>query len=192
MIVSRVYSRYRHAMAILLTALAWAAAPARAERDCTAVPGIVGEIDSFLAQAAHAQGAGSGTMPIDAVLFGVTEIGPEDRQELDTRDRVQLQRRTASGGDYANRGPERITVEGIFAERETLFRLPELILGRYRLEPGGATLTYDPDHTVEVGERVLGIPFFMEVGRMSVSREKLAFYFSGNDGDEPDRCYKVE
>jgi hypothetical protein len=102
-----------------------------------------------------------------------------------------LKRRTADGGDYTNRGPERITVEGIFAERETLFRLPKLILGRYRLDGQGATLAYDPEHTVEVGERVLGIPFFMEMGRMLVTREELAFFFAGNDGPEPDRCYRV-
>jgi hypothetical protein len=186
--------RYLKAFGIAAAALLAAIAlpgPARAEEDCAAVPGIVGEVDSFLAQARAAQDAGSGTMPVDAVLFGVTEIDGEDRQELDSRERVELKRRTATGGEYSNRGPGRITVEGIFAERETLFRLPELILGRYRLEAGGATLTYDPEHTVEVGERVLGIPFFMEVGRMSVTREELAFFFAGNDGDEPDRCYRI-
>jgi hypothetical protein len=167
-------------------------AGAYADADCVDVPGIEGEIDSFLDQAVAAQGAGQGTMPIDAVLFGVTDIGVEDRQELDARAKVELKRRTADGGDYTNRGPERITVEGIFAERETLFRLPKLILGRYRLNGQGATLAYDPEHTVEVGERVLGIPFFMEMGRMSVTREELAFYFAGNDGPEPDRCYKIK
>jgi hypothetical protein len=178
-------------MALLLGAGLCTPVAAWADADCVAVPGIVGEIDSFLGQATAAQGAGSGTMPIDAVLFGVTEIDREDQQELEARERVELTRRTATGGDYTNRGPARITVEGIFAERETLFRLPPLILGRYRLEPDGATLTYDPAHTVEVGERVLGIPFFMEVGRMSVTRRQLAFYFAGNDGAEPDRCYLV-
>ncbi len=169
------------------------ASPAVAESDCMGVNGIRPQIGSFLAQAEQAQAAGEGTMPIQAVLFGVTAIDAEDQGELDARPKVALVRRTANGGDYESRGPKRITVEGIFAERETLFRLPPLILGRYRLEEGGASLTYDPKHAVEVGERVLGIPFYMQVHRMEIKPDELAFYFAGNDdANEPDRCYKVQ
>ncbi|WP_374378283.1 hypothetical protein [Dongia sp.] len=186
--------RWRSSFSVpaLLGSLLFGAVAAHADADCDAAPGVRPEIESFLTRATAAQTAGTGTMPIDAVLFGVTGIDAEDRGELDARAAVELTRRTASGGDYVNRGPARITVEGIFAARETLFRLPKLILGRYRLEGDGATLTYDPDHTVEVGERVLGIPIFMDVHRMSVTPQRLAFFFAGNDGDDPDRCYTVD
>ena len=136
---------------------------------------------NFLDQAVAAQAAGAGVMPITDVLFGVTEISPEDQQDLARRPPVELTRRTANGGDYVSRGPGRITVEGVFAERDTLFRLTE----------EGATLHYDPAHTVDVGESMLGINFFMSVNRTEISKDKLAFFFEDNDGDEPDRCYLV-
>ena len=175
-----------------LLALTLAAGIARADDDCVPVPGIAGEIEKFLTDSAAAQVAGTGTMPVREVLFGVTEIDDEDAAQLDGRAPVELTRRTADGGDYVNRGPEKVTIEGMFAGRETLFRLPPLIEGRYRLDEKGATLTYDPDHAVDVGERIIGIPLFMSVHRMVITREKLAFYFGGNDGDEPDRCYLVQ
>ncbi|MBI2255378.1 MAG: hypothetical protein HYU58_12220 [Proteobacteria bacterium] len=166
--------------------------PAVAETDCVPAPGIAGEVATFLTDSAAAQAAGTGTMPIREVLFGVTDIDDEDQGKLDTREKVQLTRRIATGGDYVNLGPKKITVEGIFAGRETLFRLPKRIEGSYRLDDKGALLTYDPAHAVEVGEHILGIPFFMTVHRMSVTPEKLAFYFAGNDGADPDRCYLVQ
>jgi hypothetical protein len=131
-------------------------------------------------------------MPIREVLFGVTSIDAEDSTALDAREQVQLTRRTANGGDYGNRGPAKITVEGVFAGRETLFRLPKIIEGRYRLDETGATLTYDPAHAVDVGERIIGIPIFLSVHRMVVTRQKLSFFFGGNDGDTPDRCYLIQ
>ena len=166
--------------------------PAAAQSDCVPVPGILGEVETFLKDSAAAQTAGAGTMPIREVLFGVTGFDDEDKVKLDGRELVKLTRRTATGGDYSNQGPKKVTIDGIFAGRETIFRLPKRIEGRYRLDESGATLTYDPDYAVEVGERIIGIPLFMSVHRMTVSREKLAFYFAGNDGGDPDRCYLVQ
>jgi hypothetical protein len=176
----------------VLVLLCLATGAARADADCVAVPGIAGEVETFLSHSASAQAAGQGTLPIREVLFGVTDIDDEDAAELDAREAVQLTRRSADGGDYGNRGPQKITVDGMFAGRETLFRLPKRILGHYRLDATGATLTYDPDHAVDVGERIIGIPIFLSVHRMIVTREKLSFFFGGNDGDEPDRCYLVQ
>ena len=178
-------------LAALVVGSALVAIPAQAEEDCVAVPGIATEIDSFLDRAVAAQAAGKGAMPITDVLFGVTEISAEDQQELARRAPVELTRRTATGGDYVSRGPDRITVEGVFAERDTLFRLPELIIGRYRLTGEGATLLYDPAHTVDVGESLLGINFFMSVNRTEITRDRLTFFFEDNVSNEPDRCYLV-
>ena len=181
--------RLARLLAVLALLLPW---PALAATDCMPAPGILGEIETFLQDSATAQAAGAGTMPIREVLFGVTDIDAEDNGKLDTRAQVQLTRRTATGGDYSNSGPKKVTIEGIFAGRETLFRLPKRIEGRYRLDDKGATLTYDPAYAVDVGEHVLGIPFFMTVHRMVVTREQLSFYFAGNDGADPDRCYLVQ
>jgi hypothetical protein len=179
----------RWLLAGLALLLPW---PALAATDCLPAPGVLGEIETFLQDSATAQAAGAGTMPIREVLFGVTGIDDEDQQKLDGREQVELARRTATGGDYSNKGPKKVTVEGIFAGRETIFRLPKRIEGRYRLDDKGATLTYDPAYAVEVGEHVLGIPFFMTVHRMVVTREQLSFYFAGNDSADPDRCYLVQ
>lgn len=164
---------------------------ADAEDNCIAVAGIGASIDKFLGAARAAQDAGVGALPINDVLFGVTEISPAHQRELDARAKVRLTKRDALGGDYESRGPRRITVEGIFAERDTLFRLPKKVLGRYVLNDQGVTLTYDPEHTVEVGERVLGIRFFKDMHHTIITRDKLSFFFGDNDGDEPDRCYEV-
>lgn len=184
----------RYLMSVLLLTLSITIdiVGAQAATDCVPVPGIAGEIEAFLGYAATAQAAGQGTMPVRKVLFGVTGIDDEDAGQLDARGFVTLTRRTADGGDYSNRGPEKVTIEGIFAGRETLFRLPPEIAGRYRLDPDRVTLTYDPAHAVDVGERVIGIPFFVSVHRMVVTQQQIGFYFAGNDSDDPDRCYLVQ
>ena len=164
---------------------------ARANGDCIAVTGIGASIDRFLGEVRAAQAAGQGGLPINDVLFGVTEISEADQRDLAKRAPVQLTRQDADGGDYANRGARRITVEGVFAGRDTLFRIPKLVLGRYALDERGVTLIYDPDHTVEVGERVLGIRFFKDMHHTVITQDKLSFFFDTNDGDEPDRCYDV-
>ena len=164
---------------------------ARANGDCIAVTGIGASIDRFLGEVRAAQAAGQGGLPINDVLFGVTEISEADQRDLAKRAPVQLTRQDADGGDYVNRGARRITVEGVFAGRDTLFRIPELVLGRYALDERGVTLIYDPAHTVEVGERVLGIRFFKDMHHTVITQDKLSFFFDTNDGGEPDRCYDV-
>lgn len=180
----------RYSLCVLLLSLG--ALPAQAATDCVPAPGVLGEVETFLNDSAAAQAAGQGIMPVREVLFGVTGIDDEDQKKLDGREPVKLVRRTADGGDYSNAGPKKVTIEGVFAGRETIFRLPKRIEGHYRLDANGATLTYDPEFAVDVGERFIGIPLFMSVGRMVVTRQQLSFFFAGNDGDDPDRCYLVQ
>lgn len=184
-------SRYFMSAFLMLT-IAISINGARAATECMPVPDIAGEVEAFLGYAATAQAAGQGTMPVSKVLFGVSGIDDEDAGQLDARGSVTLTKRTADGGDYVNQGPEKVTIEGIFAGRETLFRLPTKIAGRYRLDADRVTLTYDPAHAVDVGERVIGIPFFVSVHRMVVTQQQISFYFAGNDGDDPDRCYLAQ
>lgn len=168
-----------------------AAVPAWAE-DCAVVTDAGPSIDKFLDEAQAAQAAGAGTMPINDVLFGVTGISAEDQQRLDKRDLVEMTRRDVAGGDYESRGPKRVTIEGIFAGRDTLFRIPKLVMGKYTLSDTGAILVYDPEHPVEVGESVVGIHFFKSVHRTVIARDRLEFFFAGNESAEPDRCYVVK
>lgn len=164
---------------------------ARAGDDCIAVADIESSIEKFLDEVDSAQAAGQGALPFGDVLFGITEIDANDQQAIGERAPVQMTKRDPNGGDYESRGPKRITVEGVFAKRDTLFRIPKLVLGRYALSDQGVTLIYDPAHTIEVGERVLGIRFFKTVNHTVITRTKLSYFFDSNDGDDPDRCYQV-
>lgn len=164
---------------------------ARANEDCVAVVGIGASIDRFLGEVGAAQMAGEGQMPIEDVLFGVTEVSVADQQDLAEREAVQLTKDNAGGGTYVSRGPRRITVEGVFAGRDTVFRIPKLVTGRYAISDQGVTLIYDRAHTVEVGERVLGIKFFRDMNHTIVTEAGLSFFFDSNTGDEADRCYVV-
>jgi hypothetical protein len=164
---------------------------AYAATECVAVSNARASVDKFLGEVTTAHAAGQGTLPINDVLIGVTHISASHQQDLTAREFVQLTTRDANGGDYVNRGPKRITVEGIVADNDTLFRLPELIMGRYVLGPDSVTLLYDPKHTIEVGMSVLGIHFFKAMNRTIFTQKRLSFFFVGNDSDEPDRCYDV-
>lgn len=159
--------------------------------DCIAVGDIEPAIDKLLGEIDAVQAAGEGALPFGDVLFGITGIDAHDRQAIANREPVQVTKRGAATGDYESRGPKRITVEGVFAERDTIFRIPKLVTGRYALSEQGVTLIYDPAHTIEVGESILGVRFFKTVNHTVVTRTKLSYFFDANDGDVPDRCYEV-
>jgi hypothetical protein len=158
---------------------------------CIAVPGIQASIEKFLGEVSAVQAAGQGSLSVRDALFGISELSAADQAALDRREPVQVAKLSESSGSYSNRGPGRITVEGMFAARDTYFRIPKLVLGKYALSDAGVTLTYDPAHTVQVGESVLGMKFFKAMHRTVISRTRLLFYFDANDGTDPDRCYLV-
>ena len=186
-----------------LLAIALGLCPAaRAATDCVDVPGIGPEIAKFLDEVKAAQAAGQGTLPLMDVLFGVTQISPDDLKALGRREAVKVTKRAESGGDYSNRGPKKITVAGIFAAQETFFRIPKLVAGTYVLTPSsgstpsdgrldGVTLNYDPAHTVELGESVMGMHFFKPIHHTVITRDGLAFFLDTNAGPDPDRCYRA-
>jgi len=178
---------------VILAFLAPAAAPpAEAKTACMTVPGIGPEIAKFLDEVAAAQAKGQGTLPLMDVLFGITEIDAEDQQEIDGRPTVHLMPRGTDGGDFATDGPEAITVQGVFANKETYFRMPRKVRGRYVIGPdGGVTLIYDPKHAVELGEPHMGMAFFARTNHTVIKRDSLAFFLDDNTGPDPDRCYHV-
>jgi hypothetical protein len=172
----------------------WSAAASRAaqaEGDCIPVADIGPSIEKFLGEVHAAQAAGAGALPFGDVLFGITGIDAHDQQSIANRGPVEVTKRDANGGDYESRGPKRMTVEGVFAERNTLFRIPKLVLGRYALSDEGVILIYDPAHTIEVGESILGVKFFKTVNHTVITRTQLSYFFDANAGDIPDRCYQV-
>lgn len=177
---------------VILTLLLPAALPAQAETECKPVPGIGPEIAKFLNEVAVAQKAGQGTLPLMDVLFGITEINAEDQKKIDGRPTVYLTPRGTGGGDFATDGPEEITVQGVFANLETYFRMPPKVRGRYVIGPdGGVTLIYDPKHAVKLGEPHMGMKFFARTNHTVITRDSLAFFLDDNTGPDPDRCYHV-
>jgi hypothetical protein len=183
--------------ALIFALLPFATPPAHAATTCKPVPGIGPEIAKFLDQVAVAQAAGQGTVPLRDVLFGVTDIDAEGQKALDGRALVHLYPRDATGGDYTNQGPEEITIEGVFAEQETYFRMPPLVKGRYTIDApdgvsiGGVTLHYDPEHTVDLGEPHIGMRFFKGTHHTVITRDGVAFFLDQNTGPDPDRCYRA-
>jgi hypothetical protein len=177
---------------LILAFLPIAAVPAHAATACKPVPGIGPQIAKFLDEVAAAQAAGQGTLPLRDVLFGVTGIDAEGQKALDGRALVHLTPRDATGGDYTNEGPEEITIEGVFAEQETYFRMPPKVQGRYTIgADGGVTLLYDPEHAVDLGEPHVGIRFFKATHHTVITRDGVAFFLDQNTGPDPDRCYRA-
>ncbi len=190
----------RFAVCLLLTAgLSLAAAGTRvahAATTCDDVPGIGPQIAKFLDELKAAQAAGQGTLPLMDVFFGVTQISADDLRDLAARAAVQIAKRDESGGDYVNRGPKKITVEGLFAGDPTFFRIPKVVAGRYSLTLhgdtlDGVTLNYDPAHSVELGAKVMGMRFFKPIHHSVITRDGVAFFLDTNAGPDPDRCYRA-
>jgi hypothetical protein len=180
------------ALTLTFVLLPFAALPARAETECNTVAGIGPEIAKFLDEVAAVQAAGQGSLPLMDVLFGITEIDAEDQKEIDGRPTVHLTPRGTGGGDFATDGPEEITVEGVFANKVTYFRMPPQVRGRYTIDPGGGvTLIYDPKHAVELGEPHMGMAFFARTNHTVITPDGIAFFLDDNAGPDPDRCYRA-
>ena len=176
--------------ALILALLPFAAGPARAATECKSVAGIGPEIAKFLDEVAVAQAAGQGQLPLTDVLFGVTGISADDQKKLGRRAPIEVTRRDPNNGDYTNLGPKTITIQGIFAEQETYFRIPKQVQGKYTIgADGGVTLLYDPEYTVELGEPHLGIRFFAPIHHTAITPGGIAFFLDNNAGPDPDRCY---
>ena len=179
-------------LSLTLLLLPLAALPARAATDCKTVAGIGPQIAKFLDEVAVAQAAGQGSLPLRDVLFGVTDITPDGEKALDGRPTVVLSPRDSGGGDFVNQGPEEVTIEGVFAEQETYFRMPPQVKGRYTIDAGGGvTLHYDPAHTVDLGEPHVGMRFFKGTHHTVITRDGVAFFLDKNSGPDPDRCYRA-
>jgi hypothetical protein len=167
-----------------------AAVPAQAATECRPVRGIGPEIAKFLDEVAKAQAAGQGSLPLRDVLFGITDIKADGEKALDGRPTVELTPHGAGGGDFLNQGPQKVVIEGVFAEQETYFRMPPQVSGRYTVDADGSvTLHYDPKHTVDLGEPHIGMRFFKGTHHTVITRDGVAFFLDNNAGPDPDRCY---
>jgi hypothetical protein len=183
-------------LALLLAALATTISPAHAATECKDVPGIGPEIAKFLDEVKAMQAAGQGDLPLMHALFGITNIDAKDQQDIARREPIKVVKNAATGGNYSNRGPKKILVDGLFAGETTFFRIPKFFAGRYTLTVhgdalDGVTLNYDPAHSVELGAEVMGLRFFKPIHHTVITRDGLAFFLDTNAGPDPDRCYRA-
>jgi hypothetical protein len=181
-------------LAVILLAVIGTGLPAHqvlADDGCLPAPGINASIDKFIDDVQAVQQSGQGTLPVADALFGVTDINANDQQALAGREPIKLTRQESVRGSFTNRGPKRITVNGIFATRPTFFQIPKLVSGRYISTKDSLTLIYDDGHAVKVGERFLGMSFSKIVNHTVITRTKLSYFFESNSGDTPDRCYDL-
>jgi hypothetical protein len=179
------------AAASLLASLIVASPVARSDDGCLQAPGINASIDKFIDDVQAVQQVGQGELPVTDALFGVTDINAADQQALATREQIKLTRGQPTDGTFVNRGPKRITVNGIFATRPTFFQIPKLVSGHYVSTPDSLTLIYDQGHAVKVGETFLGMKFSKLVNHTVITRSRLSYFFESNSGDTPDRCYDL-
>lgn len=182
--------------ALFITTLATPATPAHAATECKPVPGIGPEIAHFLDEVKAIQAAGQGALPLMDALFGVTNIEVGDQQDIARREPIKVRKNAETGGDYSNRGPKKIVIEGLFAGETTFFRIPKFLAGRYTLTVhgdalDGVTLNYDPAHSVELGAEVMGMRFFKPIHHTVITRDGLSFFLDTNAGPDPDRCYRA-
>lgn len=192
--------RSRRAMACLLPAGLVAGvivadlglATAAEAATCMRISGIAPSIDRFIDKVYALQLAGRGTLPVTDALFGFRQLDPDGLRKLDQRQPIEVTRQDQDDGVFINKGPKPVVITGSFAQAETFFAIPELVKGSYVSTPDSLTLTYDPDHAVQVGQSFLGMKFSHTINHTVITRHSLAYFFDDNNGGEPDRCYLLD
>lgn len=163
-----------------------------AHADCVEVKGIGPSIDRFIADVKMAHERGRGTMPETEALIGVTAVDVQDRKRIAARSPLELIRQGDRNGRFANDGPAAIAVAGDFAGGHFVFEIPKHVRGSYRVLPDGIEFDYDdPALAINMAERILILTFKREIRRIVVTSRQLQFFYVGNDGSQPDRCYAV-
>lgn len=165
--------------------------PAAADPDCRPAGDITPGLQKLIHEFQDAERTGSGALSVEDFLVGVTDIAPQDRADLDRRGAVKVAKTGPSEGSVANDGQKQLQFEGIFASRQTFFRVPQHIQSRFHTAPDKLTLYYEASHALQLGEALplIGIPVFLTVNHVVITPNRLYFFWGSNSSDEPDRCY---
>jgi hypothetical protein len=167
---------------------------AMADTDCIAAAGISPGLKKLIGEIRLVDRAGHRSLSVRDFLVGVTGIHSPDEAALDRRGPVELASTSAGVGSIANEGRAALEFEGIFANRRTLFRVPQHIKARYVEGADSVTLYYDAGDALQVGEALplVNIPVFRTINHVLVMNDKLLFFWGDNSGSQPDRCYVPE
>jgi hypothetical protein len=178
-------------LALLALGLFYATARAEADPDCRAAGNIAPGLQKLVDEFHDAGRTGNANLSVRDFLAGVTEIPAADRAALDRRGSVKVASASPDSGSFSSDGQTQLQFEGIFARRQTFFRVPLHIHARYVTKAGGVTLYYDPSAAIELGEAIplVGIPIFRTINHVSITRDRLLFFWDSNASDDADRCY---
>lgn len=165
--------------------------PAAADPDCRKAGDIAPGLQKLIREFQSADHNGTAALAVEDFLVGVTKIPPPDRADLDRRGSVKVAKTGPSEGSVNNDGQAQLQFEGIFASRQTFFRVPQHIQSRFHLAADKLTLYYDAAHALQLGEALpfVGIPVFLTVNHVVITPDRLYFFWGSNSGDDPDRCY---
>jgi hypothetical protein len=165
--------------------------PTAADPDCRSAGNIAPGLQKLIHEFQDAERTGAAALSVEDFLVGVTDIAAQDRADLDRRGAVKVAKTGPSEGSVANDGQKQLQFEGLFAGRQTFFRVPQHIQSRFHTAPDKLTLYYEPSHALQLGEALplIGIPVFLTVNHVVITPNRLFFFWGSNSSDQPDRCY---
>lgn len=164
---------------------------ALAEPDCRPAGPISPGLAKLIGEFSRATPKHNAQAPVEDFLVGVSGISPPARAALARRHPTRILAARAGEGDLANDGAAPLQFDGIFAARQTLFKIPEHVRAHYRADQGKLTLAYAEGAAIELGENVplVQIPVYHRINHVVIMPEKLLFYWDDNSDGEADRCY---
>ncbi len=164
---------------------------AAADPDCVAAGPISPGLEKLVRDFQTADRAGRDALSVQDFLVGVTNIPASDEAALNRRGPVEAAKTGAGTGSIANNGRIQLEFQGIFARKQTFFKVPPNIKARYVTSADKVTLYYDSAGAIQVGEAVplIDVPFYRTINHVIVSGDKLLFFWGSNTGPEADRCY---
>jgi hypothetical protein len=174
-----------------VAALALSASTALAEPACRPAGPISPGLAKLIGEFSRAIPRHDAQAPVEDFLVGVSEISPAAKAALARRHPTRVVAVRAGEGDLVNEGAAPLQFDGIFAGRQTLFKIPQRVRAHYRATPGRLTLAYAEGAAIELGETVplVGISIYHRINHVVVMPEKLLFYWDNNSDGEADRCY---
>ncbi|HEY4112675.1 MAG TPA: hypothetical protein VGM17_01325 [Rhizomicrobium sp.] len=174
------------AAAVILSASA-----ALAEPECRPAGPISAGLAKLIVEFSRAMPRRDAQAPVEDFLVGVSGISPSAKAALARRHPTQIVAARAGEGDLTNEGAAPLQFDGIFAGRQTLFKIPQRVRAHYRVDAGKLTIAYAYGAAIELGERVplVGIPVYHRINHLVVAPDRLLFYWDSNADGEADRCY---
>ena len=159
--------------------------------DCRAAGPIGGGLRKLIREFAAATPGQVKAAPVQDFLVGVSGISADAEHALLARGPSRISAKGAAEGDLASDGPQQLQFEGIFAGRQTFFRVPQTIRAQYHVSQGTLTIAYKAGNAIQLGEAVplVKIPVFRSINHVVVAPDRLLFFWGDNADGEPDRCY---